>query len=56
VARLNFIINGNPDQGVLPLEKVLRRKEYIKLFDPKLWPLVESLISESKAAFLFSAA
>jgi putative hydrolases of HD superfamily len=51
---LNHLITGNPDDGVIPLEKVLNRKEYIKSFAPKLWPLVENLISESKAAGLYS--
>jgi putative hydrolases of HD superfamily len=51
---LNHLITGNPDDGVIPLEKVLRRKEYIRSFAPKLWPLVENLISKSEAAGLYS--
>lgn len=51
---LNHLITGNSIDGVIPIEKVIAKKEYIKSFAPKLWPLVENLITESKHLGLYT--
>ena len=51
---LNHLITGNPSNGVISVEKVRSKKEYIRSFAPKLWPLVESLIEESEAKGLYT--
>lgn len=50
---INHLLTGSPDDGVIPVEKVLAKKSFIKSCAPALWPLVESLIEESVEAGLY---
>jgi putative hydrolase of HD superfamily len=50
---LNHVVTGNPEDGVIPLEKVRSKKMYISEFTPKLWNLVEELIEESVSKGLY---
>lgn len=50
---INHLLTGSPDDGVIPVEKVLAKKSFIKICAPTLWPLVESVIEESVEAGLY---
>ena len=50
---LNHVVTGNPEDGVIPLEKVRNKKMYISEFTPKLWDLVDELIEESVSKGLY---
>lgn len=50
---LNHLITGQAEDGVIPLEKVRKRKAYIRRHAPLLWELVESLIKDSEARGLY---
>ncbi len=50
---LNHLITGDPNDGVIPVEKVRSKKEYIRDFAPKLWNFVEDLINESERLGLY---
>ena len=50
---LNHVITGDPGDGVISAQQVRRKKCYIKQFAPKLWDLVEELISESERLGLY---
>ena len=51
---LNHLLTGDPGDGVIPVEQVRERKEYIAEYAPGLWDLVEVLIEESKARGLYT--
>ena len=44
---LNHLLTGNPNDGVIPLDKVRTKKGYIQQHAPGLWGLVEKLIEKS---------
>ena len=50
---LNHLLTGNPEDGIIPVEKVWSKKKYINEYAPKLWGLVEELIVESKSKGLY---
>jgi len=50
---LNHLLTGNPEDGIIPVDKVWSRKKYISEYAPKLWGLVEELIEESKSKGLY---
>ncbi|WKZ57314.1 MAG: HD domain-containing protein [Bdellovibrionota bacterium] len=50
---LNHLVTGDPADGVLPLERVKAKKEYIKTHAPRLWSLVEELIQSSAEMGLY---
>jgi len=50
---LNHLLTGRVEDGVIPVEKVRDRKAYIQQHAPRLWELVESLISDSEARGLY---
>lgn len=49
----NHLITGDPNQGQIDVEKVLEKKRFIRSACPKLWPLVEQLIADSKKKGLY---
>ena len=51
---LNHLLTGDPQDGVIPVEHVRSKKEYIARYAPKLWNLVEELIEESKIKGLYA--
>ena len=50
---LNHVVTGNALDGVISVDLVWERKDYIKEFAPKLWAKVEQLINESVAKGLY---
>lgn len=51
---LNHLLTGDPQDGVIPEERVRSKKEYIARYAPKLWDLVEELIEQSKSKGLYA--
>lgn len=51
---LNHLLTGDPQDGVIPVEQVRNKKEYIARYAPRLWDLVEELIEQSKSRGLYA--
>ena len=50
---LNHLLTGQPEDGVIAVDKVRTRKAYIQQHAPALWGLVDDLIRASAARGLY---